>query len=383
MKDRFNLKIDAVAFGGAGVGRKDGLVIFVPFTAPGDVAQIEVIQCKKKFARGRLLKIVAPSPWRTDPLCKYYGACGGCAYQHIRYERQLDIKRKQVEDAFTKIGGLAAPAVAPVIASPQMYAYRGKATLHAARTGKSLQLGFMDISGGALADIDRCEIMHETINDQIRQIRSAQALSSREEDITLWSEPCKASEDAVIRNVEGREFLVPRNGFFQANIYLTGRMVAEVCRLLDRREIRTVVDACCGCGLFSLFTASHASRVLGVEVHEKSVEFARLNAKRQGITNTEFIRGDIADVLGGMARKKESVDVVVLDPPRTGLDPQAIAAISSIKPMDIIYISCNPATQARDVRAFMEAGFELKNLQPLDMFPQTDHIETIGLLRRQ
>lgn len=381
IKDRISLKIESVAFGGAGVGRHDGFVIFVPFTAPDDIVEIEIIQRKKTFARGRLLTIISPSSGRTEPLCRYFGVCGGCAYQHIRYEQQLEMKRRQVEDAFIKIGRIAAPHVEAVIGSPQVYAYRGKATVHAVKTATSMELGFMDISGGAVADIERCDIMHETINDQIRRLRAAGEISSHEEDVTFWSGQDNTDE-TIIRRVKDRKFLVPRNGFFQANLYLTDRMVDEVCRLAGASHRGTVIDACCGCGLFSMFLAPYASRIIGVEINEQSIHYANLNALNMSVKNTEFIRGDVGNVLKEMAGKKEVADMMILDPPRTGLEPETIAAISSIKPADIIYISCNPATQARDVRAFCETGYDLRYLQPLDMFPQTQHIETIVWLRR-
>ena len=172
IKDRFALKIESVAFGGHGVGRVNGFVVFVPFTAPGDVVEIEITGCKKKFSRARLLKILEPSEMRVSPLCRHYEKCGGCCYQHIGYEHQLKIKKKQVEEAFLKIGGIARPPVRDVIGSPEAYAYRGKAQLHLAKSAGGLSLGFMDVSGGCLVDIDRCEIMDETINDQIRQARA-------------------------------------------------------------------------------------------------------------------------------------------------------------------------------------------------------------------
>lgn len=383
VKDCFPLKIESVAFGGDGVGRKDGLVVFVPFTAAGDVVEVEIRERKKSFARGRLVRILSPSPERTEPLCPYFGVCGGCAYQHIRYEHQLAMKRRQVEDAFIKIGKIPRPPVEDVIGSPRMFAYRGKATLHAVQTAKGRKLGFMDVTGGALADIERCEIMHETINGHIRQIRDGGKILSPEEDITLWSDDAGDQHDVVTRRVKDREFLVPRDGFFQANLYLTDRMVDEVCRLFEPGKVRTVIDACCGCGLFSLFLAPRVRRVIGIEIHDKSVDCARRNAGRQAVENAEFIGGDASDVLGDLAKRGDAADAVVLDPPRAGFDPRTLQGIISIKPADIIYISCNPTTQARDIRVFGEAGYDLCQLQPLDMFPQTQHIETIARLSRR
>jgi len=383
IKDHFTLKIESVAFGGHGVGRADGFVIFVPFTAPEDVVEIEIVERKKKFARGRLLRIIAPSPRRTQPLCRYYGRCGGCAYQHIDYEYQLKMKQRQVEEAFFRIGGISRPPVSEVIPSPRLFAYRGKAQLHTTKTAGAFLLGFMDVSGGGLVDIERCEIMDETINDQMQYIRAKGNASGDNDDLILWSGLPDNSGDTIVRTVKDREFLVPRTGFFQTNLYLTDKMVDTVCALACGKKRGTVIDACCGSGLFSIFLAPYAHRAIGVEINEMSVKYARMNAERQGVQNAEFISGDIEVVLNDRSCKEGSVDLIILDPPRAGLSPDTLAAISRLESQDIIYISCNPATQARDVRFLGDHGYDLHSLQPLDMFAQTEHIETIGLLRRR
>ena len=383
IKESCRLNITSVAFGGAGVGRADGLVIFVPFTAAGDVADVEIVERRKKFARGRLLGILEPSPQRTEPLCRYFGRCGGCSYQHIAYRHQLNIKQAQVKEAFLKIGKVPEPPVEKVIASPCAYAYRGKAELHTAKTRKGFHLGFMDTSGGRLVDIERCEIMEESINQQISEARSQERFEQSGSDLTFWSNPQGRAGDAVVRTVKSREFLVPRSGFFQANLYLTDAMVDEVCRLAVLKKRASILDACCGSGLFSIFLAQSAERLTGVEIHEKSVQYARENAERNGIQNAKFICADIGDVLSGMAERQDAVDLILLDPPRAGLDPKTLTAICKVKCPDLIYVSCNPATQARDVKYLNECGYVLASLQPLDMFSQTEHIETVGWLRRK
>lgn len=380
--NRSIVKIESVAFGGEGVGRIDGLAVFVPFTAPADLAEIEIIDRRKKFARGRLLEILEPSLLRTRPLCRYYGRCGGCCYQHIDYDGQLAAKKKQVADAFSRIGGISDPPLRNVIGSPERYSYRGKALLHAQKTAGGFHLGFMDITGGRLVDIERCEIVHETINDQIRRQRSAPLAVRAQGDVVFWSDDSGGPADAVVRTVGGKDFLVPRTGFFQANLSLVGRMVDEVCALLAGKKADTLVDACCGSGLFSIFLAPYAERIIGVEINEKSVKFARRNAEKHGIGYAEFVRGDVEEVLGGMAKRKETVDVLLLDPPRVGVSGKVLAAAADLKTADIIYVSCNPVTQARDVQRLAACGYRLESLCLLDMFPQTEHIETIAFLRR-
>jgi len=383
MKNRFTVKIQSIAFGGSGVGRAEGLVVFVPFTAPEDVVEIEIVARKKKFARGRLIRILESSRRRTLPFCRYYGVCGGCCYQHIDYECQLEVKQQQVKEVFSRIGAITNPEVSKIIPSPLSYRYRGKARLHKAKTDAGIRLGFMDVSGGRLVDIERCEIMDETINDQIRETRAEGGDSFDDSDMTLWSGPQNPSEDAIVRTVKGREFLVPFTGFFQANLHLTGRMVEEVCCLIGEEKRNTVIDACCGSGLFSIFLAPYALRVIGVEINEKSVRYARENAKRQQTGNTDFICGDVENVLFDMERANENMDLIIFDPPRTGLSGKTIAAVSKSKLQEIVYISCDPATQARDVKKLHDHGYCLESLRPIDMFSQTEHIETIALLRRR
>ena len=383
MKNRFTVKIQSIAFGGSGVGRAEGLVVFVPFTAPEDVVEIEIVARKKKFARGRLIRILESSRRRTLPFCRYYGVCGGCCYQHIDYECQLEVKQQQVKEVFSRIGAITNPEVSKIIPSPLSYGYRGKARLHKEKTAEGVRMGFMDVSGGRLMDIERCEIMDETINDQIRETRAKGMIPYADGDVTFWSGSQNPSQDAIVRTVKGRDFLVPFTGFFQANLHLTGRMVEEVCCLIGEEKRNTVIDACCGSGLFSIFLAPYALRVIGVEINEKSVRYARENAKRQQTGNTDFICGDVENVLFDMERANENMDLIIFDPPRTGLSGKTIAAVSKSKLQEIVYISCDPATQARDVKKLHDHGYCLESLRPIDMFSQTEHIEAIALLRRR
>jgi tRNA/tmRNA/rRNA uracil-C5-methylase (TrmA/RlmC/RlmD family) len=377
LKDQVTIKIESIAFGGQGVGRIDNFVVFVPFAASGDELEVEIVGLKKKFARGKILTILKPSLLRDIPLCSYYENCGGCCYQHLKYQHQLQIKKKQVQDAFSKIGKIDDPPVLEAIASPQPYSYRGKAQLHAAKTGSGWELGFLDVSGGKIADIERCEIMEETINDKIKELRKNEKLLSLESSLTIWSEP-QDDGDQIKRTVKEKEFLVPGGGFFQTNLYLTDRLVDEVCRLAVSGKTDTIVDAYCGSGLFSVFLSPYAQKVIGIESSEKSVHFAQKNAERQGIRNTKFICGKVKNILPReFAAGADKIDLLILDPPRTGCDGAVLAAIAALKPQKVIYVSCNPATQARDIKYLHECGYDLLSLLPLDMFPQTEHIEVI------
>lgn len=384
LKDQVTIKIESVAFGGQGVGRIDNFVVFIPFAAPGDELEVEIVELKKKFARGRILAISKPSSLRAVPLCNYYENCGGCCYQHLSYEAQLKIKKKQVQDAFQKIGKIISPPILEPVASPRAYHYRGKAQFHAAKTATGRKLGFLDVSGGKIADVERCEIMEETINGKIKELRTNPQMLSLESNLTIWSESpgdTPPHMNQIRRTVKGKEFFVPRGGFFQANLYLTERLADEVCRLAMSGKTDTIVDAYCGSGLFSVFLSPSARNIIGIEVSEKAVQCAQRNAERQGIGNTKFICGEVETIMPReFASRADKIDLLVLDPPRSGCDGAVLKAISTIKPQKIIYISCNPATQARDVKYLRECGYDLLSLVPLDMFPQTEHIEVIGHL---
>ena len=385
IKDIVKIRIDSVAFGGEGVGRIDNFVVFVPFSASGDELEIEVIQLKKNFVRGRKLRIIKKSPFRVKPLCCYYEKCGGCCYQHLDYEYQLKIKKKQVEDAFRKIGKIANPPVLDTIASPEVYHYRGKAQYHTEAVPSGRRIGFLDVSGGKLIDIEQCEIMEKTINEKMHALRENMLLKSDVDmQQTIWSDclPEKKNEKgSIIRIVKGNNFLVPSDGFFQANLSLTDKLVDEVCLFCSVNKVNTIVDAYCGSGLFSVFLSSFAENVIGIEINEKSVKYARINTENFGVKNAEFIHGDIEDVFKErFLSQGNRIDLIVLDPPRVGCKKTALKAIIDLQPQKIIYVSCNPATQARDIKYLNEYGYDLKCLLPMDMFPQTEHIEVIGFL---
>jgi 23S rRNA (uracil1939-C5)-methyltransferase len=181
--------------------------------------------------------------------------------------------------------------------------------------------------------------------------------------------------------VKGKKFLVHRGGFFQANLYLTDQLVDEVCRLAGSQEINTLIDAYCGGGLFSIFLAPYAENVVGIEISKKSVKYARINAENADVKNVRFVQGKVENILPGelLSSKKES-NLIVLDPPRSGCSESVLKTIADLKPQKVIYGSCNPATQARDVKYLNERGYALLSLVPVDMFPQTEHIEVVGLL---
>lgn len=383
--DVVTLTIETVAFGGEGVGRAENLVVFVPFTAEGDVAEVEIREAKKRFLRGRVRKLIAPSADRVEPPCPYFRRCGGCDYQHIRCEKQVEMKGRQVAEAFARIGKFPAPPAEPVLPSPAPYGYRGKAEFHVERSRDgSYRIGFMDVGGTRLVDIERCAIMEESINGQLAFLRKPTHAPLRVDRYVVWSLTGKSEETHVVRVVKGREILVPHEGFFQANTALTDRLVDSVVEFAGVRPGETVLDLYCGSGLFPLFLAPSCARLVGVEIDGEAVDCARLNMERHGIENAVFHQGDVRDVLEKeVAGRDGAADVVVLDPPRAGCEREVLDLVAGIGPSKIVYVSCDPATLARDARLLVDGGFDLSAVRPVDMFPQTKHIECVSLFVRR
>lgn len=383
-KDIINITIETIAFGGEGLGRVENLVVFVPFTAPGDVVEVEIREAKKRYLRGRMKRLVTPSPDRVEPPCPYFRRCGGCHYQHIEYAKQVAMKGRQVSEAFERIGKFTAPPVETVLPSPAPYGYRGKAEFHVerARDG-AYRIGFMDVGGSRLVDIERCAIMDESINEQLTFLRRPMHAPLRVDRYVIWSLTGKSEEKHVVRVVKGLEILVPFEGFFQANTTLTNGLVDTVMEFAGTGPGESVLDLYCGSGLFPLFLAPACRSLVGIEIDGEAVECARLNMERHGIGNAVFHEGDVREILEREFGAGKAVDVVVLDPPRTGCEREVLDCVIGLGPSRVVYVSCDPSTLARDARLLADGGYGLITVRPVDMFPQTKHIEAVALFKKK
>ncbi|MHB8908878.1 MAG: class I SAM-dependent RNA methyltransferase [Syntrophales bacterium] len=394
--DRVETTIDDVAFGGDGVGRVDDLVVFVPFTVDGDEVEVRITEVKKRYARGSMVRIITPSRHRVVAPCPYYTRCGGCRMQHIAYPHQLEIKERQVRQAFGRIGKLPLPPVAAVLPSPKPYGYRGKAEFHLAGGREGRRLGLMALRSNEIIEVERCGIVDDSINRKYGALREALRSGSFRiggERQAIWSdEPGEPPTETAIgsgeapdvtRIVRGKRIAVPCRGFFQANTALVGGLVDQVVGMSAPAGRGTVLDAYGGAGLFSLFLGERAGRLFGIEGDPETARCAGINLRSHGLAGAEFFCGDVAAVLEKeFVGSRVTVDVVVLDPPRDGCGGRTLEGVAALRPERIVYVSCNPATQARDVTQLSERGYTLRRLQPLDMFPQTAHIEVVALLTR-
>ena len=393
--DRVRTGIEDVAFGGDGVAKVSDLVLFVPFTVDGDEAEVEITAVRKRYARGRLVRLVAPSPYRIPPACPYHADCGGCRMQHIDYGHQLELKRRQVEEIFKRIAALSQPPIASLIPCPRPFGWRGKAEFHlAGGRGGQLRTGLMAPASHELIEVERCGIAEETINRKYRAfceaLRSGEIQVSGERQVIWSDEPGEpptmifsgsGRPPDVERLVLGRRLTVPGRGFFQANVALVGELVAQVVGMCGLTGRETVIDAYGGSGLFSLFLGPRAGRLFGIEGEREAIRCAGINLRRERLSQAEFLQGDVADILRDeFASCRKTADVIVLDPPRDGCGDGVLEGVAALHPERIVYVSCNPATLARDVRLLAGHGYGLRLLQPLDMFPQTAHIEVVALL---
>jgi tRNA/tmRNA/rRNA uracil-C5-methylase (TrmA/RlmC/RlmD family) len=367
---RRNVTIGDIAFGGEGVARVGDFVVFVPFVLVGEVVEVEITEVKKRFARARLLHVIQASPDRVAPPCRYFGDCGGCQYQHIDYAAQLQLKHKQICDLFERIGGFTAAVIAPVIPCPQPYGYRNRIMIRSQwdKFKQGLNIGFIRAENRLVVDIEECKIAEPALNEQILHVRA--------------HPPPKGGIKVVLR-VAPENWEVPRDSFFQNNFFLLPKLVEVARQSLQAGGARFLVDVYCGVGFFSVELADLVEGFVGVELDQLAIKAARRNAANRGHANGEFLSGRAEDLLPSLLDRFSAADTsVLLDPPRTGCQPESLELLRRIRPRQIIYISCHPATMARDLNILCAGDvFELVKVNPLDMFPQTAHVECVADLR--
>ncbi len=426
MSSPIQVEVDSMAFRGYGVARTGGKVLFIPYTVTGDKAWVEIIEEKKDYSFGRLSSLTFPSPWRMDPPCPYFGACGGCQWQHIDYLVHGRLKKDILEEILRRLGGVREiPAVA-VVSSPDPYAYRVRIQLKV--EGKAI--GYYRERSRHIIGIDHCPISHPLVNQLILPLYKEWLFFVRMKEIEINvspeegkgifilhpRSPRRGHEDSFRKLLQGSSILkgcavVTRNGvmrvgdpslrftlpiacrqkkgrltlrasprsFLQVNLRLNERLVETVLEFSEVKEGEKVLDLYAGIGNFTLPLATRAGEVVGIEENGTAVEDGRFNAEQNGIKNCRFQHGRVEDLL--KHRPMAEPDLVVLDPPRAGCK-EITDRIVALKPKRIVYASCAPATFARDLRSFREGGYCLQRLALFDMFPQTYHMEVVGLLQK-
>ena len=359
------------AFGGDGVARWHELVIFVPFVITSEVVEVEITEVKKRFARARLVRVLEPSPDRAQPECRYYGECGGCQYQHVRYPVQLELKHKQICDLFERVGKFTGVVVDPVKPCPAPYEYRNRIMVRTQwnKLTQSLVLGFIRHDNRLVVDVEECRIAAPVLNAQLTHVRA--------------NPPPKGGLKVTIRE-PAPDWDVPPDSFFQNNYHALPHLVEAVRNSLRQAGTRHLVDAYCGVGFFAVELADLVESYAGVEIDFQAIQAARRNAARRGRTNGEFVVGDAHELLPELLQRFDARQTtVILDPPRRGCSPATLALLREVRPAQIIHVSCHPATLARDLSVLCAEGvFELRRIIPVDMFPQTQHVECVADVRR-
>lgn len=403
--------IEKVIYGGDGLVRTEQGVIFVPRTAPGDVVDVEITERKKDYAKGRVLKVVKPSPDRQETDCPNYMMAGCCHWEHIRYDRQLEHKEAIVRESLKRLGKIDFAGTIKRISGPD-HAYRLRASFHV-RDGR---LGFLRENSHYFVNVSRCSALVPEINAFIPAMNAVldrEALSvdvvagttglaatltfdaeverpwQRYRDIMFENIPGLAAltfviggrrlhyaKHAVEIEAAGFKFGLSSNAFFQANRFLLTPFIHEVVAQAGQGSAR-VLDLFCGAGFFSIPLAHVSRQLIGVESSRDAVKQAEENARANGVLNAEFAAGQVETAVQGTVVEP---DLVLLNPPRTGAGAKVAELIGGLKARRLVYVSCNPTTFAREVVVFARLGYSLKQLTMLDQFPNTYHIELIGQL---
>ena len=384
------LRIEDLTNLGLGVGRIDGWVVMIPFALPGEKIRARVFRNHKNYSEADLIEVLEPSPDRIDPACPLFTQCGGCQYQNLTYERQLEWKRGQVLALLQRLAGITGIEVAPVIPSPRRYGYRAKITPHfqQPKEGETGPIGFLRTGQRFnLIDVPACPIASAPINAALAGVREEirnRASEFRRGATLLLRESADGrvltqNDELCEQRVGALTFRFPAGSFFQTNPSILPTFVDHVREEATRSGARFLVDAYCGSGLFGLSCAAGFEQVAGIEVSEASLFWARENAKLNGISNAAFQTGS-AEAIFAQIDFPPHATAVVIDPPRKGCSPEFLEQLFAFGPASVVYISCDPATQMRDLAQFRERGYALTKVQPFDLFPQTRHLECVVTL---
>jgi 23S rRNA (uracil1939-C5)-methyltransferase len=340
------LDIHDVAFGGAGVGRVDGKIVFVPLTIDGERVGAELIEQRSGFDRAQLKKIVHCSVHRVEPVCPYFGRCGGCDYQHIAYHHQLELKRRQVNQLMERIGRITDVEVSPTLPCASPYAFRNRITVHAIQG----RIGFFEKNSRNVVDVEYCAIASPTVNEELKELRA------------------KGLRDGQHRTLRGVG--VPRT-FTQTNEFIAKELLEY---LANQVTGEVLVDAYCGSGFFGHALADRFRKVIGLDWSEPAIASARKAAN----PNEEYICDDVSEAIESVLEKYHP-NTVILDPSADGVEGPVTDALAKEPSSRLIYVSCNPATLARDLSR-LKKRFRVIAIQPFDMFPQTAEIEAVAVM---
>ena len=444
--DEITIEIDSCSLQGSGVGRHEGMAVFVPYAEKGEKVLAHIIKVKKTYAVAKLMKVISPSEHRIQPLCPVYSSCGGCSFGHLDYARELEIKENHVKECFSRIAGIE-PEFEPAIGADIIYGYRNKAQFPVESDGEEVRTGFYAQRSHRVIPCRECLLQppefaaitaafeeyirknsiksygEETGKGLIRHIYLRKGTKSGEimvcpvingdslPDETglvkALTDTCPGIKTVVINtNTEktnvilgkkcrtiygsgfitdelcGLEFRLSPLSFYQVNRDQAERLYRKAKEYAALTGEETLLDLYCGTGTIGLTMADRVKTLIGAEIVPQAVEDAKINASVNNITNARFICGDAGETAQTLDKEGVKPDVIILDPPRKGCSEGTIKTAAKMNPARIVYISCDPATLARDCAVFASLGYKTEKVTPCDLFPRTGHCESVAKLIR-
>lgn len=381
--------IERILPGGAGLAHADGQTLLVALAAPEDRLRVRVERTSGNVSFASITEIIEPSPARVTPPCPYFGRCGGCDFQQLSYAAQLEAKQEIIRDCLRRLARIELPlSEIPITGSPLEWHYRSRAQWqHDARTRR---LGYYERASHRVCDVAACPVLapalEETFASLREQLREGTLPASAVEIQAVAGDDGAALAPAlnekyagdVSRTIAGHLYQFSAEGFFQINHQLLPSLVAAA---VGEAQGEHAVDLYCGVGLFTLPLARRFARITGIEANPSAITYAERNLSNAQLTNATFACARVGEYLDTHAQEISPTDFVLLDPPRAGAEPAAINGILALHPQHITYVSCDPATLARDLKALMHGGYQLESVAAFDMFPQTHHVETIVRLK--
>ncbi|MDD5598689.1 MAG: TRAM domain-containing protein [Victivallaceae bacterium] len=397
LNNNYRLEIEKISFGGAGLGRIDGKVCFVPRVLPGEIVEVEVKKEKPDYYTAKLLKVLEPSSLRMEEQCPYGKFCPGCAFQHADYRYESEIKNGQMRDFLERSLPLDNCEFGSWQAPEKAFGYRNKLVLHVEKDGSGTFLGYRYEDGRKVLDVEQCPLACDEINAKLAELRNDRGFFHTLHDGQTFTLRYTAHDGVVCwRNAPGSglswlkedmpfgRFSVPAGSFHQVNGFGAAALVENVTALLRREDPEAVIDLYCGSGLFGVTAAlAGVKKIFAIEIDRRAVESARYNLRLYGAENSEVIASDAGGALKKLAGKLPGSTVLIVDPPRGGLNQNTVKSIVRSEIGHLIYISCSPDTLGRDLNMFCNNGFDLKFARMINMFPRTSHFETFTCLTRK
>ena len=381
----YEVEIERLLPGGVGLAHAEGLTLFVSLAAPGDALRVKIDRVQGAVGFASIVEILKPSPVRIEPPCPYFGRCGGCDFQQLTYEAQLQAKVEMIRDCFHRIAKIEAPGDIHITPSANEWHYRARATWQV--DPKEKLLGYYERGSNRVCDVDSCAVLtpqmeatleqvrKEVAARDVRQLRHVDAVVG-DEGVSVAPTIAGFSPRNLSRRIGAEAYSFSAETFFQVNHELLEPLIAAA---LGDASGQFAIDLYCGVGLFTLPLARRFARVTAVEAHSRAVEFARRNLERAKLENVEVASLGVADWVKH-SRSFEVLDFLLLDPPRVGCENAVVEGILAMRPRRLVYVSCDPATLARDLKKFIADDYVLDSVEAFDMFPQTHHVETVARL---